>query len=328
MKRMMIILYVLTAGFCYAQGTLKDRVFDLCFNQGDNKINYITMDEILSEIQAKKINPVLVHGGHIEPDIDDNIKDIALWFGRFFKYDVDGDGGEEIIVEQTRGSGAIPFFFILKYDSNKNQYYSAYEGVRGLWPFMFEGQLIFYEEFYNFHSGIFETINVAAMNTGYELQNICSFDVEFKYNLETEAQKYITGEEIYNIQRHDYNFLNEYIVSKETFVNNNTVKIQFGAYTVEAGTIGTTAWSFYMNAYVYNTQDLIKEFFNICGFTIREIDNRKYLAIMYLNERGYEYEEHSDYQGLYGGGYIFAVYDLVNFQGVYKRYHKAVLGLK
>jgi hypothetical protein len=213
----------------------------------------------------------------VEPKIEDNIRDINRFSRYIFKYDIDKDGEDEIITEQIKGSGRFPSLLIFKYDKMNNHFFVSYyrEGVN-YQPFLYENGLFFCEEFFNRAAGRYERLNLVKIDLGFSYQLIKSYLIDYTYNLPPEAEKFITIDEIKNVQNQNYEFLNNYIVSGNL---SGSFSLLFNEHKIDVrGRSSNFADHVEIDIYGGNNQKIM---FNISwGFTLREIEGINYIAVL------------------------------------------------
>ncbi|MDR0290950.1 MAG: hypothetical protein LBI06_08450 [Treponema sp.] len=250
------------------------------FKGNYRNINFITADELLHDIQREGKNEI-IRGNAIyspEKEIDDTIRNMIRYHytSSIFKYDIDRDGELEIVMEKIAGSARIPYMLILKYDAARNCFFVLFhrEGSY-LTPFLYEGNLFFCEEFFDYTAGRFERINLVEIDSRFTYRLIQPYRVEYTYNLAAQAESYITNGEINAIFHKDYHFLRNYIRSNDY---SKRFFLVFHEYNIDINIV--FAPEPYVDIDVFIESRLIQRFYYVKGFTLREIRGKKYIILL------------------------------------------------
>jgi hypothetical protein len=271
--------FILLSGIACAQPVPGNIVLEV-FKGNYRSINFITADELLRDIQ-KEGKKEIIRGNAIyspEKQIDDTMRDMIRYHvtGGIFKYDIDRDGEYEIIMEKIAGSARIPYMLILKYDTVQNCFFVLFhqEGSY-LTPFLYEGNLFFCEEFFDYNAGRFERINLVEIDSSFTYRLIQSYKAEYTYNLAVQAENYITNDEIDAIFHKDYHFLKNYIRSNDY---SKRFSLDFYEYKMDVNIV--FAPEPYLDIDVYQGNRKIQKFYYNKGFTLREIRGKKYIILL------------------------------------------------
>jgi hypothetical protein len=246
------------------------------YNQGIDFLGTADLLEIL-EKEGKNTHIKSNELFFAEAGVQDDIRRLARDTSYVFRYDINNDGTYEIVIQLIVGSGGFPHFLILQYDETSNDFFAAYYAEEHDLPFVYENNLYFSREFFNWDAGLFYRIELTEIDRNFNVGLIQSYQIEYNYILSDEVKRFITNDEIRHIQNSNFDFLNDYIAQKTSDTN---FSVTFHGYMINVSTVYSSRES-YLRLTIYQGDELLNDFMGLpWGFTLREIQGEKYLTLL------------------------------------------------